>query len=272
MNDSEIFNALCREAMFSKELLGSGVTQIRKANYATQGLYFQSFSNLSIGLERIGKLCLVLDHFIETSGEFPTDVHLKKSIGHYLLKLYEQSQSVILKRGLSIRSLPKLDNPIHWNILTILSRFAKGDRYSNFDFLVGGDRQSDPTGDWYVKVDMLIYETDVSETKKQIIKNNAEIAGRFMSGYGMVMHTSEQGTTIDNHEDASRRTGVFEAVAPKRQLYVLQMIRYWVEILFELQYLSMSINHEATPYFSEILGGFGNNYSYFRTRKTWDTI
>ncbi|WP_156160210.1 hypothetical protein [Pseudomonas sp. 2(2015)] len=271
MKSPDIFNALCKEAMFSKELLGAGATQIRKANYATQGLYFQAFSNLSIGLERIGKLCLTLDHFIETNGKFPNQEYLKNTIGHDLIKLYEQSQGVIKKRKLNIRSLPALDHKIHKNIMTILSKFAKGDRYSNFDFLVGG-RQSNPTAEWYSKVDTEIYKNDISERKKQIIKGNSEITGQIMSRLGMVWHTSEQGTEINTHEDASHRTGVFEAVAPKRQLYILQMIRYWAEVLFELQYLSMNINHEATPYFNEILGGFGNDDSYFRTRKTWDTM
>ncbi|NWL21281.1 hypothetical protein [Pseudomonas umsongensis] len=269
---SAIFNALCKEAMFSKELLGSGVTQIRKANYATQGLYFQAFSNLSIGLERIGKLCLTLNHFIETNGKFPTEKHLKKEIGHDLVELYKKSQELILERDIKLRTLQKLDHPIHSNILEILSSFAKGDRYSNFNFLVSSSHQSNPTGEWYLKVDMAIYENDISENKKTTIKHNSALTGQFMRTYGIVEHISEQGTAITNHEDASHRTGVFEAVAPKRQLYILQMIRYWVEILLELQYLSMSINHEAIPYFNEILGSLSNDDSYNRTRKTWDKI
>ena len=119
---------------------------------------------------------------------------------------------------------------------------------------------------------MQIYENDITRKKKEIIKNNAEMTGQFMSRYGMVLHTSEQGTVINDYEDASHRTGVFEAVAPKRQLYILQIIRYWVEILIELQYLSMHISHEATPYFNEIFAGFGNDDSYNRTRKTWDNF
>lgn len=271
MDSSAIFNALCKEAMFTKELLGSGATQIRNANYATQGLYFQAFSNLSIGLERIGKLCFILDHFVETNGEFPTDDQLKK-ISHNLISLYSWSQKVIVKRRLTLRTLSKLENPIHTNILSILSKFAKGDRYSNFDFLVGGPRQSNPTGEWFVKVDMEIFEKDVSEKKKQTIKKNAELVKQYMSPFSMVSHTSEQGAEINDLEDASHRTGLFDAVAPKRQLYILQMIRYWTEILYELQDLSRPIDREATPYFSEILGGFSNDDSYLRTRKTWDTI
>ncbi|MFG0397930.1 hypothetical protein [Pseudomonas sp. zjy_11] len=271
MKSSEIFNALSREAMFCKELLGAGATQIRKANYAAQGLYFQAFSNLSIGLERIGKLCLTLDHFIVTNGEFPTAEHLKNKIGHDLLKLYERSQDLISERGLGVDRYILQGNAVHQEIMAILSRFAKGDRYSNFDFLVGS-KSSNPAGDWYQRVDLMIFEKSVSSRKKESIKESSITTGEIMGRLGMVWHTSEQGGEINTYEDASYRTGVFEAVAPKRQLYVLQIIRYWANILFELQHLSMQVDHEATPYFTEILGGFGNSDSYFRGRRTWDTI
>jgi len=75
----ETFKALLKEAQFTKEMLGSGATQIRKANYATKGVYFQAFTNLSTGLERIGKLCLMLDHYIETNGKFPDSKYFKRS-------------------------------------------------------------------------------------------------------------------------------------------------------------------------------------------------
>ena len=32
-------------------MLGAGATEIRKANYAKKGVYFQSFTNLATGLE-----------------------------------------------------------------------------------------------------------------------------------------------------------------------------------------------------------------------------
>jgi len=41
---NEQFKSLLKEAQFTKEMLGSGETQIRKANYAKKGAYFQSFN------------------------------------------------------------------------------------------------------------------------------------------------------------------------------------------------------------------------------------
>jgi hypothetical protein len=47
------FQALLKEAQFTKEMLGSGATQIRKANYASKGTYFQAFTASPQGLNEL---------------------------------------------------------------------------------------------------------------------------------------------------------------------------------------------------------------------------
>jgi hypothetical protein len=67
-------------------------------------------------------------------------------------------------------------------------------------------------------------------------------------------------------------TGINEAVAPYRQLYVVQVIRYWTELLSSLQYKAMETGSQEIPFFSEIFAPFYNDDSYIRTRKTWDKL
>ena len=90
---SETFRALVNEAMFTKDILGAGATQIRKGNYAQKGMYFQSFTSLSTGLERIGKLCLMLDYYIEHGGHFPDFRYLKNEIGHDIADLSKEQRN-----------------------------------------------------------------------------------------------------------------------------------------------------------------------------------
>lgn len=59
------FVALLKEAQFTREMLATGPTRIRNANYAKKGVYFQAFTSLSTGLERIGKLRLIVDKTIK---------------------------------------------------------------------------------------------------------------------------------------------------------------------------------------------------------------
>jgi hypothetical protein len=271
-NFNATFLALLKEAHFTKEMLGSGATQIRAANYAKKGTYLQAFTSLATGLERMGKLCLMLDHYIETGGNFPNQLQLKKEIGHKLLVLYEKSQHIIGRRSFSLRYGSQLSDPIHREIIQVLHDFAEGDRYSNINLLVGDQRTNDPIAAWFSKVDTQLYETRVSEKKKSLIAHNARVIGQLLDSHSYVLHTSEAGDEISDIENASVRTGIFEAVAPYRQLYVLQIIRYWAELISELEHLAHQLPGEDIPYFSELFGIFYNDDSYIRTRKTWDRI
>jgi hypothetical protein len=263
------FLALLKEAQFTKELLGAGATQIRLANYGSKGIYFQAFTSLSTGLERIGKLCLMVDHYIETGGSFPDFNYLKNEIGHKLVLLYERSQVVVARQSISLRYLPNLSDPVHTAMLKVLHDFAEGDRYSNVNILVGSRRTNDPVAAWFNEVDLALFNTRVTHRRRQTIANNATIVNQLMSPHTFVLHTSETGTEITDLEEASSRTGMYEAVAPYRQLYTLQIIRYWVELLTELGYMAQSLGKEDIPFFGELFAAFNNEDAYMRTRKTW---
>jgi hypothetical protein len=263
------FGALLKEAEFTKELLGSGATQIRRANYASKGIYFQAFTSLSTGLERIGKLCLIIDNYIETGGSFPDFNYLKNEIGHKLVVLYERSQEVILRRSISLQFLPDLADPIHTAMVKVLHDFAEGDRYSNINLLVGSRRPGDPVATWFNEVDLPLFNMRVTPRKKQTIAHNAAIVSKLMSPHAYVLHTSETGTEITDLEEASSRTGMYDAVAPYRQLYILQIVRYWAELLSTLEREAHSLGKEDIPFFGKIFGAFRNEDTYIRTRKTW---
>lgn len=269
---SEQFEALVREAQFTREMLGSGATQIRKANYATKGIYFQAFTSLSTGLERIGKMCLMLDHAIEHDGRFPDSKYLRDEISHDLLLIYDKSVAIVEKRSIRMTFLERLDGPAHRAIIAILSDFALGDRYRNINLLVGKGGQSDPIEAWFRRVDEHLFNTCVGAKRKQTIRRNAAVISELMGPFTAVAHTSETGGMISDVESASFRTGMFEAVAPYRQLYVLQIVRYWVEFLYELEGIARQAGNIAVPFFGEVFAPFYNPDSYIRSRKTWDRI
>jgi hypothetical protein len=269
---NETFNALNKEAQFTKEMLGAGATQIRNANYASKGVYFQAFTSLSTGLERIGKLCLMLDHYISHNRQFPDSSYMKNRIGHNIAAIYQQSKAIVARYSLTMTFLQHLGDPIQQGILSVLSEFALGDRYSNIDLLVGGRHQNDPVAAWFRQVDQPIYESRVPQKRKAAIQRKAAAVGSILASHVMVLHTSESGDEVTDLEQASHMTGVYEAVAPFRQLYVVQVIRYWSELLGLLQYKAMEAGGEDIPHFGEIFALFYNDDSYIRTRKTWDRL
>ena len=172
---SGTFLALLKEAQFTYELLGTGATQIRGANYASKGVYFQAFTSLSTGLERIGKLCLMLDHFIETQGRFPALEHMKRDIGHRIELLYKRTKLVVQRRSLTLRFQQQIDDPIDLAILSVLNDFALGDRYANIDLLIGASRVANPVAAWFTKVDQPLFDRHVSSKRKQRIEANARV-------------------------------------------------------------------------------------------------
>jgi len=267
MNDT--FDALLKEAGFTKEMLGAGASQIRNANYASKGIYFQSFVSLSTGLERIGKLCLMLDFYIRSGGEFPDFASMKKEIGHKLILLYEKSQKIVADRSIAFRYLKCLPDPIHTSIVSVLHGFAEGDRYANINHLVGSIQTDDPISRWYREVDIPIYEQRVTGHKKEVIACKAAMLAKAAKSWAVVFHSSESGKEITDFEEASFLTGVYESVSPYRQLYVLQIIRYWVELLLELESPARAIGKQDIPYFGELFAIFYNDDKLLRSRKTW---
>jgi hypothetical protein len=122
-------------------------------------------------------------------------------------------------------------------------------------------------------VDLPIFEAHVKPQKKAVIQHNAATVAELLGPFMMVRHTAETGRDITDLEEASYRTGVYEAVAPYRQLFVLQIIRYWVELLYALEHLARNATrNEDIPFFGEIFARFYNPDSYFKTRKTWERL
>jgi len=267
---NDTFNALSKEAQFAFEILNSGATQIRKANYAKKGAYYQSFINLTVGIERIAKLCVLLDYYIENNGEFPNDKFVRK-IGHNINKLYNKSMDIKQKYSFEFKYLNNFNN-IHFNILDILSSFATKDRYENINILVNAKQDNNPIALWFENVDMALFEKHISKKKKEKIINNAENINNLISPFAIVRHSSENDSEINQVTEASLRTGIYEAVRPYRQLYTVQIIRFWTELLWKLQYKAQSLGNNEIPYFSDMFGCFYNDDSYFRTRKNYETF
>ena len=266
--DNDYFDALCKEAQFTVEMLCSGYTEIRKANYAKRGVYFQAFTSLSTGFERIGKLCYLLIYAIEHGGSFPTDNDLKNVFRHDIIKLYRLILEFKNKHDIKYDFLQDLDKPIYQSILNVLSRFAKGDRYANIDLLINNRSYDDPISVWYKDVDLVIFQEKISDKKKEKIKMDASLVHYLTSNFVMIRHTGEDGKEINTAFEGSLRTGINDAVAPYRQLYVFHIIRFFVESLNMVESVFNHQNFFEIPYFNEIFRVFYNDDSYFKNRKT----
>lgn len=269
MEYNQTFLSLSEEAAFTSEILKSGVTKLGKANYAQRGLYFEAFTNISLGIERLGKLCVLLDYYIHNNMTFPNEDYIRK-IGHDLSELYNKSHELIKRNNIQLRfDLP--NTTIHKDIMKILTNFAKGDRYANLNALVNSKHQTDPILEWSQKVDDTLFDLRVSKKKKEDIKLFSEFIENAIGSMVMVRHFGEDRQSIDSVESGSYRTGKWEATAKYRQLYTAHIIRYWADLLSILADRARELNSKEwdIPYLNEFFVIFRCPDSYLLTRKTY---
>ena len=273
MQYTKTFRALLEEAQFTKEILAIGVTQLYKANYASKGIYYQSFVCLSTGVERLEKLCLILDYYIQNHGAQPSESYIR-DYGHKIQNLYSACCEVVRKQKLGFRFQYKMDENIRQSMIALLGDFSEtSGRYSNINILLGKeDKSNDCVEQWFRNVDMPLYDKHIPIKRKAGIDRRAFVIGSLLNQCTDTMFLSEGNRTLTDAIEASERTGIWEAVAPYRQLYMLQIIRYLVEILMNLGHKARAVGPEDIPHFGEIFGLFYNDNSYFRSRRTWDKL
>ena len=273
MHYNKTFLAFLEEAQFTKEILAIGVTQLHKANYAAKGIYYQTFTCLSTGIERLEKLCLVLEHYVQNQGVLPSEKYIR-AYGHKIPDLYTACREVANRQKIEFHFRYEMDEKIHQAIIDLLGSFAEtSGRYSYLNILLGKeDKSNDCIEQWFNNVDMPLYNKQVSHRRKSGIESRASIIGNVINQVAITSYITEDKIEVRNAIDASQRTGIWEAVAPYRQLYVLQIIRYLTELLRELGYKAMAIRSEDIPHFGEIFAIFYNDNAYFRSRKTWDKL
>ncbi len=269
MDNGKIFQSLAYEAQFTKEILESGITQLNKANYGQKVRYFQAFTSISTGLERIGKLCLILDNYIDNKGEFTEESFVNTEIELDLEKLFLISKMIISKRKISFYFPQKLSSPIHLEILLILSKFAKGDRYSNINLSIINKYQNDLINDWIKNIDQELFNKKMPYSKKEEIENNAKKIDFMLSNITKISPYDELRHEIFDGKSDSYLTEMTKSIIRYRQFYVLQIIRYWVEILISLQHKAMSFNDDNIPFMNDIFAIFFQNDSYLKIKKAY---
>ncbi len=84
----------------------------------------------------------------------------------------------------------------------------------------------------------------------------------------MIRHTGEDGKEINTAFEGSLRTGINDAVAPYRQLYVFHIIRFFVESLLAIESIFRNKQFFEIPYFMDFFRVFNIDDSYMKGRKT----
>lgn len=269
--DYHEWHALGREAQLAAQALAVGVTTLGKANYASKGLYTKAFFDLSIGLERLGKLIIVTDWVMKSSGSFPTDKNLRE-LGHDLLKIKESVEKISVSRGIVSDLAVAANDKIHSEIWSALSEFGKISRYYNLDSVSGGigASASEPIARWWSHVVTPILAKHYSPKLKARDHSVAYLTGALLGPVSTVLYFDESGEKVKSIESASKLTGATSIAQKYGRLYVLQIVRWMANILSDLSHdgaYKMRIGFLLG--LNEPFAIFYNDDAYFKSRKTW---
>ncbi|MCQ4166391.1 hypothetical protein [Tahibacter harae] len=146
---SQLFLQLQQEAYLSSSLIASGLTELRRAHVGDRGRYYNAFFHLSIGMERLCKLILILNH-LATNHLKPPGIAAIKGFSHDLSNLYRTALSAY---GIATTHPTE---PLVASFIDFLSTFAKSTRYSNLDALASGNSGVDVLAEWNSLIEVVV--------------------------------------------------------------------------------------------------------------------
>lgn len=272
--DSPGWHALHREASLIRQLIGSGVTALGRANYADKkGEYYNAFFGLSVGIERLAKLVLVMDHAIDSQGELP-DQRKIRAYGHELVRLMDEVEGVCVRRSLPMEHTRPSEN-IPKCVIECLDTFAdaKRGRYANFQTL--GDpnfeAEFEPIRKWWAEVaDPILQEHYKNTATERRVNANAERLHASMSSNSWVHFINESGQLMQDVRTASVWSGQTGVVQKFGRYYTLVTIR-WLACVHEAISNLAIYEHGLDTFFghTELFVTYRVEDKFLRTRKIW---
>lgn len=265
-----VFHALNREMALANQVLGTGITAIRNADLSKNGSYAEAFFNLSIGLERIGKLIFILDYCYSNRGAFPTDKELR-NMGHDLLSILNHAKKIRKKYPTTDVLAQLNEDTITKAIFDCLSEFGKGTRYYNLDFVTGAVavKYGDPINAWFKNVVEPVLAKHYSKKARQKDQSKADLMAHLIGGVALVRFTAEDGRHIDDFGDLTMHAHTTRYANKWAQLYILRIVRFFTILLNDLSHHAYVVRYDFIPDSTDYFGRFYNEDSYFKTRKSW---
>lgn len=143
--------------------LATGLTELRSAHIHNKGAFYSSLFNLSIGMERLLKSIVIIEHMINNNLSPPTKKQLKQ-YGHDIAETYDKSVQICAGHNSKIPKRSAL-HEIEKEIITLLSDFAEASRYHNLDALSNQSKFTDPLIHWNSIIQKLL-DSDVTKYQK----------------------------------------------------------------------------------------------------------
>ena len=233
--------------------LKSAIVALKAGNSAERGPLYVAFFNFSVGLERLLKLILALNHCAHNNGKMPSRKALK-DFGHDVAELYRTSEKLLASYNIQLPAQCRLD-AVDRRLLEFLAGFAISGRYFNLDALTGGGDSEDPLQEWG-EILNAIYKADVPELKR--ISNEEQVDALAASTKDATVHLPATGLdgSEQSYEEFCQDHGKILLVMPEviwRLVKILCPMKELTLVLRERLQRQMKGQSPDIPYMEEFL-------------------
>lgn len=262
------YSLLAQEGYLISSCLAAGLTELRKADVHNKGAFYTALFNLSIGLERLMKAVVIIDHMLEHNMRAPT-TKILRSYGHNILDLYSTCVGISVKREVDLRPCGEFDK-INQDLLRSLHDFALMSRYHNLDSLSAPTGTVDPLKFWDLIL-LRIVEVDVSPARINKIFGEARAVSSAiqdcthidMAGLSQEPLTLEKSLALPGlHEQATR-------YAILRVVNILVPIKELLTCISQEAFYHKGFSNPSVPLMGEFLDWMWDDRSYVLRKRRW---
>ncbi len=266
------FYLFSQECNVAKGALLGGLTAFSNVDLDQPGSLYSAFFQTSIGLERLMKVTVVIDHKIKHDLASPTNEQLKR-IGHDLLALYDKCATLAVEQSLDSAQWFGIETVEH-DTLAFLSGFAKRSRYYNLDAISGGRTATDPLSQW-ARLHQRIAETYISYKFREKLNQKAFDFADRIGAHGWERWIDGRYVT---NVDAIYLHSLFKKANPYCVWTILRLLKPFYKLLDVLSdqvhkiEVEKGINEPTVPYITEFFPFFLASLDSVRRRRNWTKI
>lgn len=266
------FNDLLQECYLTQSSMLSGIEFLTKANIYDNkdGLFYSSFFNLSIGIERFLKIALVSEYMYTNDFQKPDAKFLEKK-GHNLIKLFNSCAEIGCKYDIPISPLDKEHKA--YDLFDFLSSYAKKTRYQNLNKLTNKYEEYDkhPIHSW----------ADISGSYLRKYVKNDKIESELLRHYNKYPYATGFTHYLDfnGHPLMYPDLLMYQYIVQRSKPYILNdLIQTLKPIYRMLNKISLDCNNGPNadlnslvklPYYGELFPFFYADLQLFKRTKNW---
>jgi hypothetical protein len=272
MSHRESYLLLKQEGYLIHSCITQALTALRNARVDDRmGKFYTAFFQLSIGLERLMKTIIVVDHMANHNLVPPTSSTVRNH-GHDLTGLFNTLRAISVASSSHPLDAVKVGSLEH-DILTFLSEFARATRYFNLDSLSApSSTNADPLARWNGIIKRILEEEVPKRQRDRIVRQSQALASVMSRVTFIFAHDLEKESL-----DVERMVLLCELhdLAARHAVYrVFKLLKPLRDLLGEVTDKALDVNQRlssepAVPYMREFLDFVSLDKASILKRKKW---